>query len=114
MTWSWFDPLVAVVFLGVVPAALVVQTAAHFLQIAACCFQFVACCCCPGACHIAVVQTVADYSTVDVAREAIGPGTPLILASASLSNSAGHDRLVDAAFGIAAWVFLHCNEDVSH
>ena len=26
----------------------------------------------------------------------------------------GHDRLVDAAFGTAAWVFSRCDEDVSH
>ena len=41
-------------------------------------------------------------------------GLPLVLASASLSNSAGHDRLGDAAFGTAAWVFSRCDEDVSH
>ena len=74
VAWPYFDPLVAVAFLGAVPAAMVVHTAAHFLQIAACCFQTVACCCYLAACHIAVVQTYADCSTAVVAGEAVGPG----------------------------------------
>jgi len=41
-------------------------------------------------------------------------GLPLVLTSASFSNSAGHDCLVDAALGTATWVILRCVEDVPH